>query len=131
MNPIDRENLEIGKIYYIECITYDDHNNVVPNNIAVKMAGIFKGFNLIDVWYTPPWKEAIFDWFNVAKLKYIKNINDVYNIKTFTVNLNYRWRFFEVKKYKMQSDMESRAVNLYLQSIINDKWFHYYNVQKE
>ena len=131
MNPIDRENLEIGKIYYIECITYDHHNNVVPNNIAVKMAGIFKGFNLIDLWYSQPWKETIFDWFNVAKLKYIKNINDVYNIKTFTVNLNYRWRFFEVKKYKMQSDMESRAVNLYLQSIINDKWFHYYNVQKE
>lgn len=131
MNPIDRENLEIGKIYYIECITYDHNNNVVPNNIAVKMAGIFKGFNLIDVWYTPPWKEAIFDWFNVSKLKYIKNVNDVYNIKTFTVNLNYQWRFFEVKKYKMQSDMESRAVNLYLQSIINDKWFHYYNVQKE
>jgi hypothetical protein len=71
MNPIDREKLEIGKIYYIECITRDENNNIIPNKIAVKMAGIFKGFNLIYLWYSQPWKETIFDWFNVAKLKYI------------------------------------------------------------
>ena len=131
MNPVNRENLEIGKIYYIESLTTDCHNNIIINKNAIKMAGIFKGLKLCNNWHSiPPWNEAIFDWFSAKFINSYKNIDELYKLNNFTVSLNYQWRFYEVKKYRIQSDMEERVVNLYLKRITKDKWFHYYDIHK-
>jgi hypothetical protein len=128
MNPVERENLEVGQLYYIESLTHDDddNENLIRNPNFEKMAGTFKGTNLVNTWVVP-WYQVIFDWFPVSKLKDIKNINNLGNIIENTVRLNMLWRFYKVEKYKIQTDMECRAVNLVLQKIIvKDQWFHYY-----
>jgi len=125
MNHVDRNYLVPGKLYYIECMTQDIQNNIIPNVGISIMVGIF--VNLIPKYtYNGAfWNAAQFKWFDVSKLKNMKHESDAEKHVLRDVELNYLWRFYEVKKIKIQSDMEMRAVNLYLQNIIGDPYFTY------
>ena len=37
MQEVLRENLEVGKLYYIECLTEDENNNVIVNHGSPKL----------------------------------------------------------------------------------------------
>ena len=125
MNHVNREDLVPGKLYYIECMTQDLQSNVIPNVGISIMVGIFIGLKPIYTFSREVWKEAQFKWFDVSKLKYMQHESDAEKHILRDVGLNYLWRFYEVKKFKIQSDMELRAVNLYLQNIIGDPYFTY------
>ena len=114
MNHVNREDLVPGKLYYIECMTQDLQSNVIPNVGISIMVGIFIGLKPIYTFSREVWKEAQFKWFDVSKLKYMQHESDAEKHILRDVGLNYLWRFYEVKKFKIQSDMELRAVNLYL-----------------
>jgi len=123
MQPIDREQLMPNRLYYIECMTEDDHNNIIPNiNLSI-MVGIFKQLKPVFPYGLTPWNAAVFEWFEISKMKTIKNENESRKYILREVELNFLWRFYEVKKFKIQSDMETRAVNLYLRRIIGDPHF--------
>jgi len=125
MKPVGREDLVPGKLYYIECMTQDLQSNVIPNVGISIMVGIFIGLKPIYTFSREVWKEAQFKWFDVSKLKCMQHESDAHKHVLYDVGLNYLWRFYEVKKFKIQSDMEGRAVNLYLQNIIGDPYFTY------
>lgn len=125
MNHVNREDLLPGKLYYIECMTQDLQSNVIPNVGISTMVGIFIGLKPIYTFNREVWKEARFKWFDVSKLKFMQNESDADKHILHDVGLNYLWRFYEVKKFKIQSDMELRAVNLYLKKIIGDPYFTY------
>lgn len=109
MNPVVRENLEMGKHYYIENL---------DQGHKIKMVGIFKALFVVHG-STGPWNEAEFDWYPVSQMQFKEP-------QLYTVRLNFCWRFYKVEKFKIQSDMESRAVNLFLQQhVILDPWFIY------
>jgi hypothetical protein len=118
MNEVSRENLKPGKLYYIICMNED-----VPNKNLSTMVGIFKNLILIDPITITSWYAAVFEWFDISEMKNIKNESDAYKYILQEVQLNNSWRFYEVKKFKIQNDMESRAVKLFLQRIIGDQYF--------
>lgn len=125
MQSIDREDLIPGKLYYIECLTDADDHYLIPNiNIPI-MVGFFKGFKPVYPWGLLKWNSAVFDWFEISKMKNIKDERDAHKHIVREVELNFLWRFYEVKKFKIQRDMEERAVNLFLQRIIGDPYFYY------
>jgi hypothetical protein len=89
------------------------------------MVGIFKSLKTISPGFVVPWNAAVFDWFDISQMKHIKDESYVRKYIIREVKLNYLWRFYEVKKFKIQRDMEERSVNLYLQKIIGDPYFQY------
>jgi hypothetical protein len=121
MHPVIRENLKIGSLYYIESLEEDGSGNLVPNKKLSIMVGIFK--RLKPVFGADWWNAAVFDWFDISKMKHVNNKSDACKYIIREVELNYVWNFYEVKKIKIQCDMEERAVNLYLQKIIGDQYF--------
>jgi hypothetical protein len=123
MQIIDRENLEIGKLYYIKCMTEDNNHNIIPNKDVPIMIGIFKKLLPIYPFGIQPWNAAVFSWFDITKMKYITCENDANKYIIRDVELNSLWRFYEVKKFRIQKNMEYRAVNLLLQKIIGDQYF--------
>lgn len=121
MLEVPRENLQHGKLYYItDFFIVDDYNS---NRKMIKMVGIFKGLKLIDPIIVQPWNAAVFDWLEVSKMKEINNEYDAYKHIIFEVELNYMWKFYEVKKIKIQNDMEARAVDMFLKNITGDQYF--------
>lgn len=125
MQIINRENLEIGKLYYIECMTEDNNYNIIPNKDMSIMVGVFKELLPIYPFGLEPWNAAVFSWFNISYMKNITCENDTYKYIIRDVKLNFLWRFYEVKKIQIQRNMESRATNLFLQKIIGDQYFTY------
>jgi hypothetical protein len=124
MQRVLRENLELGKLYYIEDLTEDDNKNLVPVIRVPKMAGIFKGLIPVNVELTDiSWNAASFDWFEVSNMINMTDENDAHKYVIYHVQLNYLWNFYEVKKFKIQRDMENRAINLSLRNIIGDPYF--------
>lgn len=120
MLEVPREKLQRGKLYYITEFIIDNDD---PNRKFVKMVGIFKGLKLIDPGYPEPWNAALFDWFKVSKMKEIKSEEDAHKHILREVRLNYVWKFYEVKKIKIQNDMEARAVEIFLKNITGDPYF--------
>ena len=125
MQSVDREKLEINKLYYIEYMTHDDNNNIIPNKNISIMVGFFKKLLPIYPFSIQPWNAAVFSWFDISNMKYIRCEYDANKYIIRDVELNYLWRFYEVKKFQIQRNMESRAVNLLLQKIIGDQYFIY------
>jgi hypothetical protein len=122
MLEIPREKLERGKLYYITDFSVNNEN-IDSNRKPVKMVGLFKHLKLIDPVIVQPWNAAVFDWFEVSKMKKIKNEFDAYKHIILEVELNYIWKFYEVQKFKIQNDMEARAVDIFLKNIIGDPYF--------
>lgn len=122
MEPINREDLIPEKLYYIECLTTDASYNLVPNTKHSTQAGVFKNLkeNLLNI---EPWYSTIFEWFNAKLLLTIKNETEINNIPKNTVSLNNMWRFYEVKRFKIQNDMEQRVINAILKNKIKDDYF--------
>ena len=125
MQQVIHDNLIPGKLYYIENLTEDFQGNQIANKNVSIMVGIFKKLTLIYPGVVEPWNAATFDWFDVSQMKYIKNELDANKYIIREVDLNNMWRFYEVKKFKIQNDMESRAINLCLQKITGDQYFSY------
>ena len=125
MQSVDREKLEINKLYYIEYMTHDDNNNIIPNKNISIMVGFFKKLLPIYPFGMQPWNSAVFSWFDISNMKYIICENDATKYIIRDVELNFLWRFYEVKKFQIQRNMESSAVNLLLQKIIGDQYFIY------
>jgi hypothetical protein len=123
MQEVPRENVTPGKLYYIECLTEDLNNNKIKNQTLSNMVGIFKSIKIIYPEIIAPWNAAVFDWFEISQMKHIKDESDVSKHIIREVELNYLWRFYEVKKFKIQRDMEQRALNLCLQKITGDPYF--------
>jgi hypothetical protein len=126
MLEIPRENLQHGKLYYI---TEYILNNNDSNRKLTKMVGIFKGLKLIDSDIFHPWNAVVFDWFEVSKMKEINNECHAYKHIILEVELNYIWKFYEVQKFKIQNDMESRAIDLFLKKITRDPYFTFMGSQ--
>ena len=121
MQEVLRENLEIGKLYYIECLTEDENKNVIVNHGSPKLWGRFTGLKeneIINNNNNYNCKDALFSDFRGVN----ESIFEGYNVQ-----LNIWWKFYEVKKFKIQQDMEMRACNLILQNIVGDKYFKYYS----
>ena len=82
MLEVPRENLQHGKLYYInDFFIVDDYNS---NRKMIKMVGIFKGLKLIDPIIVQPWNAAVFDWLEVSKMKEISQfevINEILKVK--------------------------------------------------
>jgi len=123
MQEVVRENLMPGKLYYIECLTKDLNNNIIKNKNLSIMVGIFKNLKTNSQEFFYPWSEAVFDWFDVSKMKHIKDESDVRKHIIREVELNYFWRFYEVRKFKIQRDMERRCLSLCLKKITGDPYF--------
>jgi len=123
MQQVIREKLIPGKLYYIENLTHDVSYNLIKNTNLSIMVGIFKKLDLVSSDIVMPWNAAIFDWFDISQMKYIKEESEANKHTIREVELGYMWRFYEVKKFKIQQDMETRAVNLCLQKIIGDPYF--------
>ena len=118
MQEINRDDLEIGKPYYIESLTYADNNNNINNLILndsyPKVFATFEGYNK---------PSPLFPNVRFVNFKNFKHINQERIVDGYDVSLNLLWKFYEVKKYKIQQDMETRACNLFLQKIIGDPHF--------
>jgi hypothetical protein len=120
-----RENMIIGKLYYIESLTEDNSGNRISNKNLPIMVGVFKGLKTMVPYVIEQWNAAVFDWFEISNVREMKNESDAFKHIIREVELNYMWKFYEVKKFRIQSDMEYRAVNLYLRRIIGDPYFTY------
>jgi hypothetical protein len=115
MEPVSRENLQSGKEYYIECLTYDtDSVTIIPNPNIHRLIATFE--KLAATQESNDFKFAFF--------KYFREVNRTDKYIGRDVNLNLLWRFYEVKKYKIQHDMENRALNMVLRQIVGDEYFH-------
>ena len=118
MEETKRENLQPGKQYYIECLTYD-YNIEFPNRPRIlnttypKVMAKFCEF--VETEYTT-------NGYKLAGFKNFRKINEDV-CSGYDVQLSDLWKFYEVKKYKIQDDMETRACNLILADIINDEHF--------
>jgi hypothetical protein len=117
MNEVKREDLKVGKLYYIETLTHDENGRLIANAGVSKHVGIF--IELEYLGYSTNMYNAVFDRFRLSKFNTIKDAEDS---TKFRVSLNRMFRFYEVKKFQTQFDMESRAVNLILQNITGEKF---------
>jgi hypothetical protein len=122
MLEVVREKLERGKLYYITDFSVDN-GNIDSNRKPVKMVGMFKHLKLIDTIVVEPWNTAVFDWFEVSKMKEINNEYEARKHILYEVELNCIWKFYEVQKFKIQNDMEARATNMFLKNITGDPYF--------
>lgn len=129
MEEVDRENLIVGKLYYIQCLTTDingsGNGDLIPNKKVSLNAGVFIKLESV-LFGDSQWNSAIFDWFCAKKIINIRNLDEIKEFDKFQVQLNYMWRFYEVKKFKIQSDMEERAVNSILKNITGDEFIRWY-----
>jgi len=112
MKEIHRDNLEIGKIYYIVCLTNDVDGNLIPNKSISKYIGTFLKH-----------EDCYDNNFYFTLFKDFREVcGDISN--GYEVRLNLYWCFYEAKKYDIQRNMENRALNLVLRNIIKDEYFY-------
>ena len=120
MNSVKPENLVVDNLYYITSLSTDDDNNMIENDCSKKSrkVGIFINMYISNNGIF----NSTFDWFPISKLKNIKKISDIKNIYKYRVTLNCWFRFYELKRFKIQENMEIRGINLVLKKIINDDY---------
>jgi len=85
------------------------------------MAGFFHHYEVINS-LVGPWTSISISWFPAKKLLKAKTLSDVYAIPTFDVELNTLWRFYDVRRFKIQHAMETRALHKILKNITGDEW---------
>ena len=112
MQEITHEQLEPGTSYYIESLIMDKNKNMSCN---YKRMGRFTGYK--NEMYSNEYKLACFTNFR-------KPNDDIFD--GYDVQLHRCWhKYFEVKKYKIQQNMETKASNIMLSRIIGDPYFDY------
>jgi hypothetical protein len=109
MNVVERADLVSGREYYIECLTQDNSGNITRNLIIEKLIGTFDR-------YREGWSH--FHHFRGIK----QDITVGYDVQLGTL-----WNFYEVKKHRIQSEMESRALVKIMRKITGDEWFLPFN----
>jgi hypothetical protein len=132
MKEIPREQLIPGRFYFIEYLTQDNQGNIFPNPNLTKTVGIFQELKWVFPSFTHPWQSAVFHWIRLndpSLFQKTMNESEVHaNISWCReIELNYMHRFYEITKFKIQSDMEMRAVDKVLQNKIGDehvKWIY-------
>jgi hypothetical protein len=129
MEEVDKENLIVGKLYYIQCLTTDingsGNGDLIPNEKVSLSVGVFIKRESV-LFGDSQWNSAIFDWFCAKKISNLRNLDEITEIDKFQVKLNNMWRFYEVKKFKIQSEMEKKAVNSILKNITGDEFITWY-----
>jgi len=116
VEPVSRENLQTGKEYYIESLTYAaDEVTMIPNKSIEKLIATFDKLEA-PIRYDNGFKFAFF--------KYYRSVKDRDNDPGYDVQLNLLWRFYEVKKNHIQWQMENRALNIILHNVIGDEYFY-------
>lgn len=111
MQEVTQENLISGNEYYLECYTHDERRKMVLIDTQYKMIARFDKLetNIFD--YVMPC------FSNFRKIR-DKNKNTGYN-----VTLNNYWKYYEICKERIQTDMENRSVNQIIQNLIRDEYF--------
>ena len=111
MQEVKRENLVPGKEYYLQ----DFETGYEPPQKPSKMIAKFE--KLIQSAWNPDYYWAFFTDFR--KLKDRNNDPSCFRC----VQLNYKWRFYEILRDKIQKNMENRAYNRVLLELIGDEYF--------
>ena len=106
MEIVKRSNLIPGREYYIQCLTNDEYNNVVVNVAIDKLIGTF----------------VLIDQEGFAHFRYFRTIKEDLQCG-YPVGLGNLWNFYEVKKHRIQQDMEYRALSKIMQEITGDEYF--------
>jgi len=122
MNEIHRDNLIPGELYFIEYLSSTDFGEIKKNSHVPIMAGTFNNYILVNS-VAGQWRSTAFSWFPANKLLKSPNLSDVYAIPKFDVELNNNWRFYEIRMFKIQKSMETRAINQILKNVTGDEWF--------
>ena len=116
MKEVLVENLEPGKEYYIQSMIANDDGNLIPCKSCQKLVGTFIKRDYIE--YSSMF-DLLFTYF--SNFRFIKD----YDCNGREVNLNKYWKYYEVKKYIIQQNMENRAINTLLKNITGDQYCHY------
>jgi hypothetical protein len=106
MEIVKRNNLIPGREYYIQCLTYDEDNNIVVNVAIDKLIGKFVSI----------------DQEGFAQFRYFRTIKEDLQ-SGYPVGLGNFWNFYEVKKDRIQQDMEYRALQNIMREITGDEYF--------
>lgn len=114
MIEVKKEDLEVGKEYYIQCLTEDENKNLVNDKHSNKLIGTFEKLE--------EWESHSNNGFKFIFFKFFRSVNQ--NIFLgYNVRLNLFWKFYEIKKHVIQQNMETRACNLFLQEVLGDQYF--------
>ena len=105
MQEVLRENLIPGKEYYLQ--NFEETHS--PPNKPYKMIAKFKCLAHASI---------DFKWACFSNFRKIENKSVGYNVQ-----LNTSWRFYEIARYKVQKNMETRAYNNVLLDLIGDEYF--------
>jgi len=110
MLEVKRENLVPGKEYYLE----DFESGYEPPQKPSKMIAKFE--KLIQSAWNPD-----FNWACFTDYRKLEDRNDPNCF--LSVQLNYKWRFYEIMRDKIQKNMENRAYNRVMLDLIGDEYF--------
>ena len=110
MQEVPKENLVPGKEYYLQ----DFETGYKPPQKPSKMIAKFE--KLIESFWNPEFIWACFT--DYRKLEYRNDTS--YGSR---VQLNYKWKFYEIMQDKIQKNMENRAYNRVLLDLIGDEYF--------
>lgn len=110
MQEVPRENLVPGKEYYLQ----DFETGYEPPQKPSKMIAKFE--KLIQSEWNPE-----FIWACFTNYRRVEDRNDPSCF--LRVQLNYKWKFYEILRDKIQKKMENRAYNMVLLDLIQDEYF--------
>jgi hypothetical protein len=110
MLEVPRENLVAGKEYYLE----DFETGYEPPQKPSKMIAKFE--KLEQSAWNPDYYWACFTDY--------RKLEDRNNPSCFLrVQLNYKWKFYEIASREVQKNMENRAYNRVMIDLIGDEYF--------
>jgi hypothetical protein len=110
MQEVLRENLVPGKEYYLQ----DFESGYEPPQKPSKMIAKFE--KLVQSEWNPGYYWACF-----TDYRKLEDRNDP--SRFLSVQLNYKWKFYEILRDKIQKNMENRAYNMVLLNLIGDEYF--------
>ena len=112
MLEIFQNQLEFGKQYYIESLSRDNDKNIIVSHKRIAT------FTYLECIHNHPHgaKWAYFTHFHQITEN---GIFDGYDVKLHEIG----WRYYEVKRNKIQQNMETRVCDIMLRNITGDEYF--------
>ena len=110
MNPIELNSLKHGKMYYIE---------LKFNNDKLKTKKYIASFMNDDYNY------GFYNIVQIEKDNKKININDENHIYAINYLSKKNCKFYEVKKNKIQENMEIRAIEKVIRKVTGEQYYHY------
>jgi hypothetical protein len=122
MQEIDRKDLVPGESYYILYLTYDEDNNMIRNTTIPLFIGTFKKLDEYpDIKYRELSRSFLFAFFeNFREFKTKKYLSER------DIFLNKLYKFYKANIINIEKEHERRTINMALQKITGDMWFHWY-----